>query len=197
MKKNMTLKGILVFIAFGTAIFFTGCVTKYTVVNDDVVQEPKVEATKSSNTEIVQAAKAPADQEQATKVEAKAEEMQAVKVAAAATEEINIRDIHFDYDSYSIRPDAREILKGIAKILLKKDSAEIIIEGHSDEPESAEYNLALGERRAQEAKRCLISLGVKEPQIKTVSYGIEFPLGHNEKAFARNRRVHFIINVTN
>ena len=122
--------------------------------------------------------------------------MQAVKIDAVATAERNIRDIHFDFDSYSVRLDDREILKTIARILLKKGSAEIIIEGHSDDRESAEYNLALGERRAEEAKKYLINLGVKESQIKKVSYGIEFTVGHNENAWAKNRRVHFIINVT-
>jgi peptidoglycan-associated lipoprotein len=172
MRKNLTLIGFLVLIAFGMAIF-TGCAENKTTVKDEAIQEQKADAVK-----------APADQEQSAKVE------------AAATAEVNIRDINFDFDQSNIRPDAREILKVNADILLKKGAAQITVEGYCDERGTAEYNMALGERRAQEAKNYLINLGVKASQIKTISYGEERPLdaGHDEDAWAKNRRAHFVVN---
>ena len=78
---------------------------------------------------------------------------------------------------------------------MKYPKVKIQIEGHCDERGTAEYNLALGERRSNSAKKYLISLGVPEGRISTISYGKEKPLdpGHNEEAWAKNRRDHFII----
>jgi peptidoglycan-associated lipoprotein len=177
MKKNLTLIGFVVLIAFGMTIF-SGCSENKTVVKDDAIQEQKADAAQG------QAATAPADQEQSAKVE------------AAATTEVNIRDINFDFDQSNIRADAREILKANADILLKKGAAKVTIEGYCDERGTAEYNMALGERRAQEAKKYLVNLGMKASQIKTISYGEERPLdpGHDEDAWAKNRRAHFVVN---
>jgi peptidoglycan-associated lipoprotein len=175
MRKNLTLIGIAVLFAFGMTIF-TGCAEKKTVVKDEAVQEQKSQAAQPAAT--------PAAKEQSAKVE------------AAATAESVIRDINFDFDQSTIRPDAREILKANADILLKKGAAKITIEGYCDERGTAEYNMALGERRAQEAKKYIVNLGVKAAQIKTISYGEERPLdpGHNEDAWAKNRRAHFVVN---
>ncbi len=177
MKKNLTLLGFLVLTAFVMAIF-TGCAEKATVVKDEPLQEQKVEAA--------QPAKAP---------EPTAPE-QSARVEAAATVEVSISDINFDFDSSNIRPDAREILKSNADIFLKKGSSKIAVEGYCDERGTAEYNMALGERRAQETKKYLVNLGVKSTQIKTISYGEERPLdpGSNEDAWAKNRRAHFVVN---
>jgi peptidoglycan-associated lipoprotein len=177
MKKNLTLIGFVVLIAFGMTIF-SGCSENKTTVKDEAVQEQKADAAQG------QAATAPADQEQSAKVE------------AAAKAEVNIRDINFDFDQSNIRPDAREILKANADILLKKGAAQITIEGYCDERGTAEYNMALGERRAQEAKKYLVNLGMKASQIKTISYGEERPLdpGHDEDAWAKNRRAHFVVD---
>jgi len=175
MRKNLTLIVFLVIIAFGMTIF-TGCAEKSTVVKGEAVQEQKVGAAQEVTGQ--------SDQEQSAKVE------------AAATAEVNIRDINFDFDQSNIREDAREILKANADILLKKGAAKITIEGYCDERGTAEYNMALGERRAQEAKKYIINLGVKASQIKTISYGEERPLdsGHDEDAWAKNRRAHFVVN---
>jgi peptidoglycan-associated lipoprotein len=183
MRKNLTLIGFLGLIAFGMTIFM-GCAEKKTVVKDEAVQEQKADAAQSTDTAKGQAVTAPVDQEQSAKVE------------AAATAEVTIRDINFDFDQSNIRPDAREILKANADILLKNGAAKIAIEGYCDERGTAEYNMALGERRAQEAKKYLINLGVKASQIKTISYGEERPLdpGHNEDAWVKNRRAHFVVN---
>jgi len=107
-----------------------------------------------------------------------------------------IRDINFDYDSSVIRPDARDILQTNAALLKKHRFSSLTIEGHCDERGTSEYNLALGQRRADETKAYLVNLGIKESLIKTVSYGEERPLdpASNEEAWAKNRRAHFVVN---
>jgi peptidoglycan-associated lipoprotein len=106
-----------------------------------------------------------------------------------------LKDIHFDFDKYDIRPGDAEILKENAALLSKYRTAKVQIEGHCDERGTIEYNLALGERRANSTKKYLISLGVSSDRISTISYGKERPLdpGHNEEAWAKNRRTHTII----
>jgi len=106
-----------------------------------------------------------------------------------------LKDIHFDFDKYDIRPDDELILQEDAALLLKHPAVKIQIEGHCDERGTVEYNLALGERRANNAKKYLVSLGVSEDHISTISYGKERPLdpGHNEEAWAKNRRDHLVI----
>lgn len=106
-----------------------------------------------------------------------------------------LNDIHFDFDKYNIRPGDAEILKENAVLLKKYPKVKVQIEGHCDERGTNEYNMALGERRANSAKKYLIKLGVQEDRVPTVSYGEERPLdpGHNEGAWAKNRRDHFTI----
>jgi len=106
-----------------------------------------------------------------------------------------LKDIYFDLDRYDIHPKEAEILKENAAILQRLPNAKIQIEGHCDERGTNEYNLALGQRRANSTKNYLISLGIAASRISTISYGEERPLdpGHNEEAFAKNRRAHTII----
>jgi peptidoglycan-associated lipoprotein len=106
-----------------------------------------------------------------------------------------LKDIHFDFDKYDIRPGDALILKENAALLTKHPTVKIQIEGHCDERGTVEYNLALGERRANSTKKYLISLGISPERISTISYGEERPLdpGHNEEAWAKNRRAHTII----
>lgn len=103
--------------------------------------------------------------------------------------------IHFDYDKYFIRNDAKPTLEANAIWLKKFPTAKILIEGHCDERGTEDYNMALGERRAQSTLNYLIALGVSPERIKTVSYGKSKPLdfGHNEIAWQKNRRSQFII----
>jgi len=101
--------------------------------------------------------------------------------------------IHFDFDKYDLKPEARKILKKKAEWLLKHPEFNVRIEGHCDERGTNEYNLALGERRANAAKQYLIELGVSADRISTISYGEERPLDprHCEEAWAKNRRDEF------
>jgi peptidoglycan-associated lipoprotein len=106
-----------------------------------------------------------------------------------------LKDIHFDFDRYDIRPADAAILKENAALLNKFTNVKIQIEGHCDERGTVEYNLALGERRATSAKNYLVSLGVASVRISTISYGEEKPLdpGHNEEAWTKNRRAHTLV----
>jgi peptidoglycan-associated lipoprotein len=121
------------------------------------------------------------------------------RVSTATLDEINknspLKPVFFDYDSADISADGQKILDGNADVLKKNQAWVITIEGHCDERGTAEYNLALGERRAVSARTYLVSLGILADRIRTVSYGKEFPFdpGHNEAAWARNRRDHFVV----
>jgi peptidoglycan-associated lipoprotein len=106
-----------------------------------------------------------------------------------------LKDIHFDFDKYNIRPEDAGILKENATWLMKYPKMKIQIEGHCDERGTFEYNLALGERRANSTRTYLVSIGIAADRISTISYGEERPLdpGHDEEAWAKNRRSHFIV----
>jgi len=106
-----------------------------------------------------------------------------------------LKDIRFDYDKYDIRREDEGILKENAAFLKKNPKMKIQIEGHCDERGTVEYNLALGERRANSTKRYLVSLGITSDRISTISFGKERPLdpGHNEEAWAKNRRAHIVV----
>jgi len=102
------------------------------------------------------------------------------------------RTLYFDFDDDTVKPEGRTLLEAHAWFLSKPENANIIvtIEGHADERGTPAYNLALGERRAKAVAQILMSYGVSAAQIKTVSYGEEQPAdpGHNEEAWAKNRR---------
>ena len=106
-----------------------------------------------------------------------------------------LKPVHFDFDRYDIRAPEAETLKGNSAFLKKFPNMKIQIEGHCDERGTHEYNLALGERRANTTKKYLLSLGISENRMSTISYGEEKPLdsAHNDEAWAKNRRAHFII----
>ncbi len=106
-----------------------------------------------------------------------------------------LKPVYFLFDSDEITEDAKKILAANADVLKSYPTWIITIEGHSDERGTAEYNLALGDRRALAARTYLLSLGIAAPRVRTVSYGKEFPFdpGHDESAWARNRRAHFML----
>ena len=106
-----------------------------------------------------------------------------------------LRPLFFELDSADVSASGQQVLQENAAVLKKYPTWQVTIEGHCDERGTAEYNLALGERRAVSAKNYLVSLGVAADRIKTVSYGKEFPFdpGHDDSAWAKNRRAHFVI----
>jgi peptidoglycan-associated lipoprotein len=128
-----------------------------------------------------------------------AEPVREDSIASGSLDEINrnspLQPVFFDYDSSDITSEGRTVLDANSAVMKKYASWTVTIEGHTDERGTAEYNLALGERRAVAARAYLVSLGVSADRLRTVSYGKEFPFdpGHDESAFSKNRRAHFVI----
>lgn len=108
--------------------------------------------------------------------------------------EIILTDVFFDYDQYNLRDEARRTLEQNARMLLNDTKVNVVLEGHCDERGTVEYNLALGERRAQRVKTFLVEYGVAGERLSTISYGEErpFAFGQEESAWSQNRRVHFV-----
>ncbi len=102
--------------------------------------------------------------------------------------------IYFDYDQSDIKDEYKAIITAHARYLASHPGARVILQGHTDERGSREYNIGLGERRARAVRRMLLLLGVTDGQIKVISYGEERPAqaGHDETAWRRNRRVEIV-----
>lgn len=109
--------------------------------------------------------------------------------------EQNVKDAFFDFNKSDVRADAREALAKTAEFLRSYPQIRVTVEGHCDERGSTEYNLGLGERRAQAAKNYLISLGITADRMDTVSWGKERPFcgEHSESCWQQNRRAHFVM----
>ncbi|MBI2992874.1 MAG: peptidoglycan-associated lipoprotein Pal [Gammaproteobacteria bacterium] len=107
---------------------------------------------------------------------------------------LSVRTVYFDYDSSDILPEYRGTVEAHAAFLAANPTVNMSLEGHADERGSREYNLALGERRAQSVKRQMVLLGASAQQISITSYGEERPAveGHDESAWSQNRRVEFL-----
>ena len=103
--------------------------------------------------------------------------------------------VFFEFDSAEMSSEGQAVLAKNAEMMKQYPTWIVSVEGHCDERGTAEYNLALGERRALAAKNYLVSLGIAADKVKTVSYGKEFPFdaGHDESAWSKNRRAHFVI----
>ena len=120
-------------------------------------------------------------------------------IASASLDDLNrnspLKPLFFELDSAEVNATGQAVLDANAAMLKKYSSWTVTVEGHCDERGTAEYNLALGERRALSARAYLISLGLPADRLRTVSYGKEFPFdpGHDESAFAKNRRAHFVV----
>ena len=106
----------------------------------------------------------------------------------------NMQDVFFAYDSYDIEPQYQKVLQADARFLQQHPSIKFTIEGHCDERGSTEYNLALGDNRANATKQALIQLGISGDRIRTISYGKERPFctESNETCWQQNRRAHFV-----
>ncbi len=120
-------------------------------------------------------------------------------IGAKSLDDLNrdspLQPVFFVLDSSDLSSDGQAALQQNASVLKQFASWQITIEGHCDERGSAEYNLALGERRALAARDYLVSLGIPATRVRTVSYGKEFPFdpAQTEEAFSKNRRAHFVI----
>ena len=120
-------------------------------------------------------------------------------IASAPLDVINknspLKPVYFALDSAELTPESQKVLDEDGALLKRYGSWTITIEGHCDERGTAEYNLALGERRAVTARTYLVSIGIAAERLRTVSYGKEFPFdaGHDETAWSKNRRAHFVV----
>ncbi len=143
----------------------------------------------------------PAGTEQAPAKEEKVQEQAVNEAPAAAKEEAipakasELATIYFDFDSYILTAPSRATLKKNGEDLMKNDSLKVQIQGNCDERGSDEYNLALGEKRAKSARDYLVTLRVPAERVAIISYGKEKPVdpGHDEAAWAKNRRDDFVI----
>jgi len=117
-----------------------------------------------------------------------------IPVQEVAKVSVVLKDVNFDFDKYNIRPGDAEILKQNLDWFKANVNKKVRIEGNCDERGTVEYNLVLGQKRADSTKSYLINLGVDGKLLGTISYGKEKPVdpGHNEAAWAKNRRAHFL-----
>lgn len=193
MKKNSIMVGLLVLACSFSLMFVSGCATDQavttetgTIKSDATMNDILAAETAKSKAEIAAMRKAAADKAAAEK----AKELERLLAEASA-----VKNIHFAFDRYDLNAEARNTLGGLADWLSKQGSWVVTIEGHCDERGTAEYNMALGERRAEAAAAYLASLGISKDRIATISYGEERPLDprSNEDAWAKNRRGHFVV----
>ncbi len=161
----------------------------------DVVQAPPAPAGPAA------AAPAPSTAQPAPEVKVAPPATQAQPAPAAPQQQAGapvaspLKDVFYDFDKSNIRDDQKAALNDDVAWLKANTGAKVLVEGHCDERGTAEYNLALGERRAKTAKDYLIAAGITADRISTISYGKERPfvLGHDESAWKWNRRAHFVL----
>jgi peptidoglycan-associated lipoprotein len=169
---------------------FTSCTKHKPETNVYETQQPGVETQQQPGTEEGQAI---SEEELAAQQRQAAEAMQRGK--EAAQQKFVNEDVFFDFDDASLTQQARSVLKQKVQWLREIPGVSVMIEGHCDERGTVEYNIALGERRAQSIKTYLANAGIDPSRLQTISYGEERPIdpGHNEEAWAKNRRGHFRI----
>ncbi len=207
MKRNLIVATLVIF-AFSSVFLLSSCAKKKLVAEEKEVtaapkEEAKVEEEKPAEVEVAKEAKEPEEKKvEEVRVE-KPEVLEEAKKEAVEEKvwedtrglRFEAEAIYFDFDKSFIRAEYRPVLAKKAEFL--KDNPDIIvrIEGNCDERGTNEYNLALGERRADSAKRFFISLGISPDRIETISYGEERPLavGHSEDSWSQNRRDDFVI----
>jgi peptidoglycan-associated lipoprotein len=166
------------------ALMSVGCAKKQTV---------KSEGTQAPAAAPAPVTEAPVKEAPAPVAAAPAAPAEAPGVAVTEEKASQFDDVHFDFDKSVVKEEGRKTCGVVADYMKKHPKAKLLIEGHCDERGTAEYNMALGERRATAVMNYLVSLGVPKAALSTVSFGKEKPLdpGHNEAAWAKNRRAHF------
>ncbi len=193
----MRIKGILTFaVVLSATVYLAGCASSKAksagaappTPESEVAMTPSPEETlKQEEMERERARQAELERQKM------AEEQKRLAEQAAKSFIDGLGKVYFDFDRYDVKPKYRGVLVKNAEIIKDHPSAKVVVEGHCDERGTAEYNLALGERRALSVKKYLFSLGVGESSLYTISYGEEKPADprHNKEAWAKNRRVQF------
>ena len=201
MKRSAIVTGIVMLIFCVSFIFMTGCAKKAISKDEGLMSEQKsAPAQAGADVKPAPAAPAPVASSPGEMKELALRQDAAAAAEATAREEATkgeFEDIRFAYDKANVEPEARETMKKLADWMLKNKNYALVIEGGCDERGTVEYNLALGQRRADAAMKYLVDLGVDKAKIATVSYGKERPLdpGHNEDAWAKNRRDSFTVKL--
>jgi len=183
-RKGLWVLSIMVFVV--SLLSFSAC--RRGVVKDDELDDYATEE------EMREEAMKRLDEEGITEEELEAARRKVAELSAQ--EGMNLSNVYFAFDDFSLSQEAKTVLAQNAAWLVNNPQREVIIEGHCDERGTDEYNIALGERRANSTKRYLIVLGVNKAQLSTISFGEERPAstGHNESAWAQNRRAEFVIH---
>ncbi|WP_224983518.1 peptidoglycan-associated lipoprotein Pal [Geomonas agri] len=194
MRKNIA--GCLVVLCMG-ALVAGGCAKKDMVKPEEAapsVTAPAPEAAKPSKETTTP--KAPVTEQTPVREPVVAQEpVRETPKATTGDLQGQLQKIYFNFDSSDLSEDSRNILTRNAEYLSKQPSIKIRIEGNCDERGSDDYNMALGERRAKAAKDYLVNLGISSERISIISYGEEKPVdaGHDEAAWAKNRRDEFVV----
>ena len=179
--------GLAALVVFIAVVMAVGCAKKQTVKSEGAQGAPSPGAV----------SEAPVKEAPAPPVEVAPATPPAAAPGIAVTEErpSQFDDVRFDFDKSEVKEDGRRTCQVVADYMKKNPKARLQIEGHCDERGTAEYNMALGERRAAAVMSYLVSLGVPKAALSTVSFGKEKPLdpGHDEGAWAKNRRAHFVL----
>lgn len=185
MKKKALFVWMVVAVACFSLLLMSSCAKKQ-------IATGPAEGTEQAATE-EKPGKAPSDEGYAEREKERQAELEALRQKQLEIEAFESVNIYFDFDKSELKPDAQIALKNKAAWLEKNPGFSVRIEGHCDERGTNEYNLALGERRANAAANFLKSLGISGDRIRTISYGEERPADprHNETAWARNRRDEF------
>ena len=199
MRKRMLICLSLLLVVPGL-LFFTSCAKKTVQSEPAMTQQPQVQPEPAQDDAAAKLAAEKARQEELARKKAIEEERlqaeAAEREAMAAKNMFVNEDIYFDFDSYVLTGVAQDILMRKAQWLRVNPDASVTIEGHCDERGTNEYNLALGDKRAEIVKAYLVNLGIDAGRLPTISYGEERPVdtGHNEEAWAKNRRAHFVVD---
>ena len=191
MKGTFSWKWALVVVSI-TALLAAGCAKKQTVKSEGAQGAPGAAAGQAAPGESA-VKESPAPETAAPAM--KPAPAQPPGVAVTEEKPSPFDDVRFDFDKSEVKPEGRKTCQTVADYMKKHPSAKLMIEGHCDERGTPEYNMALGERRATAVMNYLVSLGVPKANLSTVSFGKEKPLdpGHNEEAWAKNRRAHFVL----
>ncbi len=211
MKRNLIIATLVVF-ACSSVFLLSSCAKKQVVGEEKVVTAPpkkvvvKVEEEKPPAVEVAKEVKEEEEKVIKKAEEARVEKLKEVEIAKKKVAEEKVWEdrrgirfeaepVYFDFDKSFIRSEYRPVLREKAGFLKDNANVRIRIEGNCDERGTNEYNLALGERRAESAKNFLLSLGISPDRIEAISYGEERPLavGHSEDSWAQNRRDDFVI----
>ena len=180
--------GLILLLMIPSLMIIPACTKKTGVAKTE--SKVKTEQAKSSLEQEFEKELEIKNEKERQKKEAQQREFQAAKI------KFMYEDVYFQKGSYRLQPEARAILKRKADFLKKYPDVSVIIEGHTDERGSRETNIAFGDRRAGEVKSYLIREGIERSRLTPVSYGKEHPIdtGKTEKARAKNRRVHFVMD---